>query len=265
MVSPMVRQRIITASLLAPLVVWGVLALPTQPFALITALITLFALWEWSGMVVAVRSWRILYLLPLLGMVVGLSLNPLEEWLTSLAWLGVVWLALGLKLVLRYPAIPNFWRDSVEMKVVLGYLMLLPLWSSLLLLQRQDSRLVLLLLLLIWAADIGAFFAGRRWGQHKLAPAVSPGKSWEGAAGGFVAALVVALIALWVLDREATFLLVAAVVVGVSIIGDLAESLFKRLANVKDSGSILPGHGGLLDRIDSLITAAPIFWLLVGR
>ncbi len=261
----MVRQRILTASLLAPLVIWGVLALPPLPFALITALITLLALWEWSGMVVAVRAWRGLYLLPLLGMLVGLSFNPLEEWLTSLAWLGVVWLALGVKLVLRYPAIPDFWRDSVEIKAVLGYLMLLPLWSSLLLLQRQDSRLVLLLLLLIWAADIGAFFAGRSWGRHKLAPAVSPGKSWEGAIGGLVAALGVALVALWVLDREVAFLAVAVVVVGVSIIGDLVESLFKRLSNLKDSGSLLPGHGGLLDRIDSLITAAPIFWLLVGR
>ena len=119
-------------------------------------------------------------------------------------------------------------------------------------------------MLLIWGADSGAYFAGRAFGKRKLAPKVSPGKSWEGVIGGLLTALVAAVIAtqwLGAVGGLAGFLALVAVTVFISVLGDLSESLFKRVMALKDSGGILPGHGGVLDRIDSLTAAAPIFAL----
>jgi phosphatidate cytidylyltransferase len=123
---------------------------------------------------------------------------------------------------------------------------------------------VILLFLLIWGADTGAYFAGRAFGKHKLAARVSPGKTWEGVFGGMLLALTVALGATQWLEpagQLVPFLVLVAVTVAISVLGDLAESLFKRIADVKDSGGLLPGHGGVLDRIDSLTAAAPVFTL----
>jgi phosphatidate cytidylyltransferase len=123
---------------------------------------------------------------------------------------------------------------------------------------------VLFLFLLVWAADVGAYFAGRRWGQHKLAPAISPGKTWEGVAGASAATLILALLGAALLDesvRWPTFVVVCLITAGFSIAGDLFESMIKRQCGVKDSGSLLPGHGGVLDRVDSLTAAAPVFLL----
>src|SRR3569833_1530005 len=124
---------------------------------------------------------------------------------------------------------------------------------------------VLLLLALLWAADSGAYFSARRYGRRKLAPRVSPGKTWEGVAGGMAAALVVAVIGARIFDMSfaatGAFMILCGLVVVISVVGDLVESLFKREAGVKDSGRFLPGHGGALDRIDSLTAAAPLFYL----
>jgi phosphatidate cytidylyltransferase len=115
---------------------------------------------------------------------------------------------------------------------------------------------------LVVAADIGAYFAGRRFGRNKLAPRVSPGKTWEGVAGGLVAAALMAAVGVWWFDVSAgRFIALCMVVVVASIVGDLTESLFKRHAGLKDSGTILPGHGGVLDRVDSVTAAAPVFLL----
>jgi phosphatidate cytidylyltransferase len=119
----------------------------------------------------------------------------------------------------------------------------------------------LILLSLVAAADIGAYFTGRRFGRTKLAPQVSPGKTWEGVLGGAVAVSVVALLWIWMGLFAWRFLVVALAVFAASVVGDLTESLFKRGAGLKDSGSILPGHGGILDRIDSLTAAAPVYVL----
>ncbi|MCW8988299.1 MAG: CDP-archaeol synthase, partial [Gammaproteobacteria bacterium] len=125
------------------------------------------------------------------------------------------------------------------------------------------SEYVLYLILIIWFADSGAYFAGRSLGKHKLIPNVSPGKTWEGVAGAFVAALIVAIISIDILNvpssQSFVFIIVTLVTVLYSIVGDLSESMFKRMANIKDSGHILPGHGGILDRIDSLMSGFPVF------
>jgi phosphatidate cytidylyltransferase len=142
---------------------------------------------------------------------------------------------------------------------------LVALWVALMGLRGDfGPGYVLFLLLLIWVADIGAYFAGRHWGQRKLAPVISPGKTWEGVWGATAAALAFALLGAAVLGigtRWPWFVAICMVTVGFSIIGDLFESMIKRQRGVKDSGSLLPGHGGVLDRIDSLTAAAPVFLL----
>ncbi|MGB4876542.1 MAG: phosphatidate cytidylyltransferase, partial [Candidatus Competibacter sp.] len=138
-------------------------------------------------------------------------------------------------------------------------------WAALMALRADyGPRSVVFLLLLVWAADIGAYFAGRRWGRRKLAPAISPGKTWEGALGGGLATLVLALVGAAFLKVGASgfgFVAVCLITMGFSIAGDLFESMMKRQSGLKDSGSLLPGHGGVLDRVDSLSAAAPVFLL----
>ena len=126
------------------------------------------------------------------------------------------------------------------------------------------------MILTIWFADSGAYFAGRALGKNKLIPNVSPGKTWEGVAGAIVVTLIVAVVSLDLLNIPSShfsiFILITFVTVVYSIVGDLSESIFKRMANIKDSGSLLPGHGGMLDRIDSLMSGFPVFfaglWLM---
>jgi phosphatidate cytidylyltransferase len=157
--------------------------------------------------------------------------------------------------------------------VIAGWLTLVPAWLAVVTLIAVDTRapwLLLSLLLVIWSADIGAYFCGRAWGRHRLAPLLSPGKTLEGVGGGLGAALLTAFLLgslLWHFDRGALafWLALCAVAALFSVAGDLHESLQKRRAGVKDSGHLLPGHGGVFDRIDSLTAAAPVFlagWLL---
>jgi phosphatidate cytidylyltransferase len=147
-----------------------------------------------------------------------------------------------------------------------GVMLLVPMWVALINLHSDyGGEYFLLLMLLIWGADSGAYFVGRVFGKHKLAPKVSPGKSVEGVIGGVIFAVVIMLIFLQyqniAIDNYFGYLLLAIVVTSISVLGDLYESLFKRISGFKDSGNILPGHGGILDRIDSLTAAAPFFLL----
>jgi phosphatidate cytidylyltransferase len=154
------------------------------------------------------------------------------------------------------------------LRALAGDLILVPAWGALVALHGQEPHgpaWVLFLAALVWLADIGAFFAGRRWGRRKLAVRVSPGKSWEGVAGGVLAALAGAAVAVVLagepLHQVPILFVLVVVTVAASVLGDLTESLFKREAGLKDSGGLLPGHGGVLDRIDSLLAAAPVFVL----
>ena len=157
---------------------------------------------------------------------------------------------------------------ALLIKLINGLFLFVPMAISLISLHLQDRALVLFLLILIWAADIGAYFAGKFFGKNKLCPRVSPGKTREGVYGGVVLSQVAAISFVYVsiqtpsLNDFLIFCFLALVVSIVSVLGDLFESVLKRIAEVKDSGNILPGHGGLLDRIDSLTSSAPIFFLL---
>jgi len=254
---------------MVPLVIGAILLLPTPVLALVLALIIAGGLWEWSRMVPLYTGMaRLVFLLA------GMALAGLIWWITPavaitplllvalLWWLFVLfWLA--------HPEITAPLSSRIiTLKVVGGYLALLPAWAALVVLhaRTQDGPLITLyLLVVVWLADSGAYFAGRRWGSRKLAPVISPGKTWEGVYGAVASSGIFALAAGLLYSQSiqwtASLVVITMVTVMFSIAGDLLESLMKRQCGIKDSGHIIPGHGGILDRIDSLTAAAPVFLL----
>jgi phosphatidate cytidylyltransferase len=258
------KQRILTALLLAPLALAALFLLPQQPFEWVAAAVFLYGAWEWGNLCRLSPLPRAVYVLVLAGLMTLVSgLSLLQPWVLAAALL--FWL-LALFMVRGYPASAGCCRRVSAM--LMGGLVLVPSWYALTALRAQEQGLsmLLMLLMLVWGADIGAYVAGKSFGRNKLMPAVSPGKTREGLWGGLaVCALVGAGFSLWLeLELPASvYLVLLSVMTGlVSVLGDLLESLFKRERGIKDSGKLLPGHGGVLDRIDSLTAAAPVF--LVG-
>jgi len=263
----MLKQRIITALILAPIAIACVFLLPPPGFSVFVGLVLAVAAWEWANLADFEGAVRYVYsIVIVLLMAVSLFVPPLVI-LTA----GLAWWCLAFFLVVRYPKSRELWGTQM-IRALLGAFMLIPAFTGMreLKMMPDSSFLILLLFLLIWGADIGAYFAGRAFGRAKLAPEVSPGKSWAGLYGGLVSALVIAAIMLLVAGdisivsrRGVVFLLGCAFVVMVSVLGDLAESMFKRNRGIKDSSQLLPGHGGFLDRIDSLLSAGPAFCLFI--
>ena len=261
----MLRARIITALVLLPLVLAALYLLPVAWFAVVFWVIVGLAAWEWAQLAgCSTPATRATYVAALAALSAGLwwfpALQPGVLLAGSLFWLFAI------VIVLRYPGSGNWLNRPVL--AAAGWLALLAAWCGLLAIRGDGSgaHWVLWVMLLVWAADIGAYFAGRRFGSRKLAPAVSPGKTWEGALGGAGLALVVSLAGLLLLGADSLAWLPAIVVlIVVSVFGDLFESVLKRQRGVKDSGALLPGHGGVLDRIDSLLAVLPCFAVLFGR
>ncbi|RMD78957.1 MAG: phosphatidate cytidylyltransferase [Gammaproteobacteria bacterium] len=274
------RRRLLTGALLLAAAVAAVLALPTRALTLLLALPVLGGAWEW----VRLSGWEepaARRHLAAFALVLGLLWwsPPPPAALAATAWGAVLWwaaAALGLVAAERraaagrgLPAPPRLLRG------LLSWVVLLPPWLLLgglhggSLAPGPGPALLLAVLALVWAADIGAYFVGRRWGRHRLAPALSPGKTWEGLAGGLgAAALLAAGEALALGLPVGGWTATALVTVVFSVAGDLLESWLKRLAGAKDSGRLLPGHGGILDRIDSLTAGLPAAcwaWLLLGE
>jgi phosphatidate cytidylyltransferase len=257
----MLKLRILTAVILLPAVVALVWLAPTWAVALVAGLVALVAGWEWAALAAPRTLWvQITFVLLVALLLVWFWLqrhSPIIVWATSCVAVGW-WLFAVFWLVA--------WRRefSQPVKWLCGLLTLVPAWLATIVLHAgSDGRgKLLFLLVLIWAADIAAYFAGRAFGRHKLAPTVSPGKTWEGVAGGTLALLAVALVGVfWALPVGGYLILICVLTGWLSIVGDLSESMFKREAGVKDSGRLFPGHGGVLDRIDSLTAAVPAFWL----
>ena len=269
----MLRQRVFTALLLAPLAIAIILLLPTPWFALVIAVVFLGALEEWTHLAGVRKPTMRIALLVLAAALFALLWHVHDGVSTLLLALGVAWW-LAACLWLRhfaFGAAPT--PENRALKLAAGAFVVFPAWVAPIVLHSREPHgrwWVLLALVIVWAADIGAYFSGRRFGRRKLAPQISPGKTWAGAYGAMVAGVLVALAGGWLLDLRGAALfglgILAAFTVAVSIVGDLLESLMKRHAGIKDSGSIFPGHGGLLDRLDSVFAALPVFalglWLL---
>lgn len=264
----MLMQRVVTAFLLIPPVIAAVWFLPTSAIAALLALVFLIGAWEWGTLMnMDQRVTRVIYVGAIA--LIFATLYVLRETLdlqNSVLLLSALWWLAALVWVIRYPAGLRAGDKRQIAKALIGPLLLAPAFLALIVLhaRAQGPYFILFLLVLIWTADTGAYFAGRGFGRHKLAEHVSPAKTWEGALGGLSLSLLVAVLAghwLFKLDTSqlVLFLALCAGVVVFSIVGDLTESMFKRHAGVKDSGTLFPGHGGVLDRLDSLFAAAPLF------
>lgn len=258
----MLKQRIITALVVAPLALALVFYAPQWMFAAAMTGMALAGAWEWSALAGGAHQRARLSLVFAFAVLIVAGgalqqVRPYPEVLMVLCLLALAWWLFALVWIAA-------WRVEfpAAMKRFCGALTLLPSLAAVVAVQAVNPWFLLILLFLIWAADIGAYFAGRAFGRHKLAPQVSPGKTWEGVAGGLAfAVLVAAVAARWLPVPPGPFILICMGVALLSIVGDLSESLFKRQAGLKDSGTLFPGHGGVLDRVDSLTASAPLFWL----
>lgn len=259
----MLRQRVITALVLGLLVILSILAVPHSVTVAVLSLLMLAGAWEWSAFPGFTQySARLAYVAVIAVCVVTawyIGVESVESDLllyAALAWwvLALLWIAVASTNVNRGTA------------AIAGLFVLVPAWLALVRLHAHGPHLLLFLLLLVVAADIGAYFAGRAFGTHKLAPRVSPGKTWEGVCGGLLAAALMAGVGVWWFQMNTVPFMALCIVVAIaSVIGDLTESLFKRHAGLKDSGNLLPGHGGVLDRVDSVTAAAPVFIIGLER
>ena len=272
----MLRQRVITALVLAIIFLVALFGLPAGYFSFFIGAVLLVGGWEWARMSGFGNTLsRLAYCLGLLGLLIAASAYfgfagearpALDKGsIRELLLVGCGWWAIALLLVQGYPSSAILWGNP-WVRLVMGIAVLVPAWVALVYLRQQayGAWLVLLLILVVALADSGGYFAGRRFGKHKLAPAVSPGKTWEGFVGGLVTNLLLTAVLCSVVAID--WRLALAVVVPtslVSVLGDLLESMVKRHAGVKDSGHILPGHGGILDRVDGITAGAPVFALAI--
>ena len=265
----MLIKRLLTAVILAPLVIMAVLKLDSSQFPLVIMPVLAIGSWEYSSLMKMSR-WlaKALYVSAL--MTTAYFLNQTPFLLMPLLIVTLFWWVINSFWVISFPRHTHYWNSYLAIRLVNGFFFFVPLFISLSALHQIDSMLVLLLLALIWAADSGAYFVGRTIGKNKLLPKASPGKTIEGAAGGALFSLGVMFIYVRFGFENATFEqyffygILSLVVTLASILGDLFQSINKRIAGVKDSGILLPGHGGFFDRIDSLTASAPIFFLAYG-
>ena len=270
----MLKQRVLTALVLAPLIVALVFLTSTLVFAALLGVIFLAGLWEWTRMSgVRNRPLRACLLLGYAIVMVLLWRIVNSDWWWLPALVGVAWwLAATLWLRnMRFGAART--HAHIAVKLLAGLLVVVPAWCAVVALHvgpvaqapPHAAWWVVFCACIVIAADSGAYFAGTRFGGRKLAPSISPGKTWAGVYGALVCAAVIGVAGGWIAHASPGLLLgvvaLALVTVVFSIIGDLFESLVKRHAGVKDSGALFPGHGGLFDRMDSLVAAVPVFVL----
>lgn len=278
----MLKYRLITALILIPVVIGALFLLPPVGFAIVTLVVCMLAALEWGQLAgFASRSQRI-WLAILCGFLLISMLLSLPAYQHSAhlpqvsvpLWLSMGWWIAALLLVLTYPRSAAVWRNSHLLRIIFGILTIVPFFWGMVALRQygyeQDHNIgawwLLYVMLLVWGADSGAYMFGKLFGKHKLAPKVSPGKTWEGLIGGLLTSALIS----WLFGRYAPLdiipeiLLICSVAAALaSVLGDLTESMFKREAGIKDSGHLIPGHGGILDRIDSLTAAVPVFACLM--
>jgi phosphatidate cytidylyltransferase len=276
----MLKTRVITALILFPLAVYTILFLSNDTFSAVVGLMMLIAAYEWAGFVGFPSK------LAKMAFVVLVAITLYSLWLVNFILSSSVmnsiaagfWF-LSLLLIFKFPSSARLWKNNPLIIAILGMILLTLTWYSLISIHGISSLefsqvsisgpyLVFSVMMLVWSADTGAYFSGKRFGKQKLAPEVSPGKSIEGVYGGLLLAIFVAtFFTFWHSGDFRDYLnIIGITIVTVifSIVGDLMESMFKRQTGIKDSGNLLPGHGGLLDRIDSVTAAAPVFFIAIS-
>ncbi|RYY74030.1 MAG: phosphatidate cytidylyltransferase [Gammaproteobacteria bacterium] len=271
----MLKQRVITAVILTIVFLAALFGLSATYFPIFIGVVVLIGAWEWANLSSFAALWqRSIYTLLIAAVLfvlsrylglfeAGPSLNV--HLIKIILLIACGWWALALLLVQGYPSSAILWGNKI-VRLLMGVLVLIPTWLALIYVhsQPQGAWLVVIIACTVAAADIGGYFAGRKFGKHKLAPAVSPGKTWEGFVGGQLASLLLASLVAYFTGSNIGLVLAVIVPTSLfSVLGDLVESMVKRHAGVKDSGVILPGHGGILDRVDSITAAAPVFALAV--
>ena len=260
----MLKLRIITGIVLAALFLGAVLGLEPAVFSWVALAVFATGAWEWSRLCgIHALPMRIVFAAVFVGLGVFVGLRAEEQALLLLTGVGAAWWCVVLVLLATYHhgvSARPLWRNLL---VIAAFLTLLPAWVAVATLHAMDWQLVLFVVGIVAVADTAAYFSGRAFGKHKLAPELSPGKTREGVLGAMVAVAVWGAFGAWWLKLEPglwVYFIGLCLVVGLlSVAGDLFESLLKREAGAKDSGRLLPGHGGILDRIDSLTAAAPVF------
>lgn len=272
----MLIHRILAAIVLIPLVVAVLFFVPLPVFSFTIILVCGLAAWEWTQFLhiskkylKLIFSFSTVILLCILYLVPD-SIEFKMNLYSIILFLSIIWWLIALFLVSSYPVTTKYWCNSIFIKLLFAFFTLAPFFISMVELRAINYNSnsytgaiwLLYVFVLVWATDTGAYFVGRSFGKRKLAAKVSPGKTIEGFIGGISVAIVISLIAymLNMFDMTfSTFFISSLLAILVSVLGDLTESMFKREANIKDSGHLIPGHGGILDRIDSLTAAVPVF------
>ncbi|MDR0781376.1 MAG: phosphatidate cytidylyltransferase [Pseudomonadales bacterium] len=267
----MLRQRLITAAVLLVIVTSAVLWLPPRGFRWFVALVILLGAWEWGAMLKLSMTQRGAYLALCAALMSALRLGG-SAVVLPLMWVSVLWWLWAFTLVLRYPR-AGLWWQPVPLALLAGLIVLVPGFAALSELRTLEHYgwAIAAFITLVAAADSFAYFTGRALGRRALAPLISPNKTWEGVLGGMTGCVVLGGAGLWWLSLERALsvnacllaLLGCLTLAAFSVVGDLFESMFKRYCQVKDSGSLLPGHGGILDRLDSITAAAPLYVLVL--
>ncbi|MFQ3199811.1 MAG: phosphatidate cytidylyltransferase [Zhongshania sp.] len=274
----MLKQRIITGVLIVVALSAALVYLSLPALSAVFALVVLLAAWEWSdltGLSSTVSRFCYVAVCALLMAAAGWKADLLgsvdHAQIKDIVVVASLWWAIALLWVKSYPLSAGLW-GSRWVRALMGFLVVVPAWLALCYLRSLSNGvwLIVLVIALVASADVGAYFVGRAFGKAKLAPAVSPGKSWAGFWGGLASSTLLSAL-LWVLLARMSpgaipigllplFCLVIVTVLA-SVLGDLLESMVKRHRGIKDSGQLLPGHGGIMDRIDSITAAAPVFAL----
>ena len=265
----MLKYRLLTAFLMGPIILWGIFSLPEFWFSFAAVILVTIGAWEWAAFVGLTKSLErtlfVLFNIALFLVVLYLHNRSINH---AVIYSSVAWWLISIPLLLTFPFKDNHFLRLNLTKGLIGVVLLLATLVSMVLIRSNPNygpEFVLYIILMVWFADSGAYFAGRTLGKNKLIPNVSPGKTWEGVIGALVVTVIASIIAIDLLSIPSSnsvfFVLITFVTVVYSIVGDLSESMFKRMSDIKDSGHILPGHGGILDRIDSLMSALPIFFI----
>lgn len=268
----MLKQRILTALVLAPIMIGGIFYLPLGLFKLFIAAIVTLGAWEWANLSgVKMQVGRVAYAGIVAGLIWLIEFEGLAQEIDVL-YVALVWWIIAFILVAAHPKLKALWSTPV-VRMLMGLAILIPMWVGFVQIKSYaiNDYLIMYVMLVVWGADVGAYFAGRTFGKHKLAATVSPGKTWEGVYGGLATTFIIALGGGYLLEKEAGLSLdlsqwalligVTLAITFVSVVGDLIESMVKRHRGIKDSSNLLPGHGGIMDRIDSMTAALPMFAL----